>query len=246
MASSSTVNQQAPLGFLDLPGEVRNQIYRHALRRSVIHANHPWSRCPEFKAPPRKPKWPFLGLLLTCKEIHREASYILYQHGHVQVYAAASNFSIECFNLSTEIGKRFERNVDSVKNVQVNIGWLVCNRHGGFPLWPSTSVRTLCNALVKLPCLQTVKIIWLCFDSDRKLWLKYARPDDELHGKLMQPFARLQEKLPGLRVKVETGQSLKEYKTEDLATTLIVPHTMTGITHGATLIMAPLDLAAWY
>ncbi len=209
MASSSTVNQRALSGFLDLPGEVRNEIYRYALRRSVLHADHPWSRYLAFKKRPAKPKWPFLGLLLTCKEIHREASDILYQYGHLQIYAAASNFTIKSLNFPIDIGKRCERHLDSVKNVQVHIGWLVFRRIRRLFSSPS-SIRILCNALVKLPCLKTIRIIWLCCDQGRRLWLKHARPGDELFTELMYYFACVQEQLPGLRVEIEIGQSLEE------------------------------------
>ena len=209
MASLSTVNQRAPLGFLDLPGEVRNEIYRHALRRSVLQADHPWARYLAFKKRPAKPKWPFLGLLLTCKGIHREASGILYQYGHLQIYAPACNFTIECINFPIDIGKRYERHLSSVKNVQVHIGWMICRRFRRL-FWPPSSIRILCNALVKLPCLKTIRIIWLCHDQGRRLWLKHARPGDELYTELINPFAWLQEQLPGLTVEIETGQSLEE------------------------------------
>jgi hypothetical protein len=56
--------REEPLGFVELPPEIRNAIYRYALRSdTAIKGNA---------------RIPTIGLLRTCKQIHKEASSILY------------------------------------------------------------------------------------------------------------------------------------------------------------------------
>lgn len=124
MASSLTVDQQACFSFLHLPAEVRNRIYYHALSNFTIYSDQPWwLRLSDFGPALFKSERPSISLLLTCNQVYNEASYILYQYGYLRIHVAASLYSFECVKLSFDIGKRYERQLNLVRNLQIEIGW---------------------------------------------------------------------------------------------------------------------------
>ena len=191
MASSLTVNQRAPSCFLDLPGEVRNRIYYHALGNAIIQTNQPLNSS---RAPPKPEWWPFLGLVLTCKQIHHEASSILYQYGHLHIYAGLSDLSPEHSGFTFHLDKRYERHLSQVENLHVKIGWLL---HTG-------TQQALLPAIDKLGHVKTITIKWIFVDSRRPV-PKHPDLENELLRMLLQPFVRLQAKNPELRIEIETG-----------------------------------------
>lgn len=219
MASSLTDNEPASSFFLDLPSELRNKIYYQALGNSTIHAYPTWGR--EYVEPRLlylKPDWPFMGLVLTCKQVHNEASYILYQHGHFQIYMSAMlHSSIQCFDLPRNIRKRYGRHFDFIRNIHVDIGWLnpfdqsypayLPNR----PRFPSGSIHDLCDAITGFRRLKAIRIRWLRY-STPLLGLQRARADTDSTLNVLEPFVQLQHKHPGLSIEIQIGQKMYRYE----------------------------------
>ena len=191
MASSLTVNQRAPSRFLDLPGEVRNRIYYHAFGNAIIQTDQ---ASIIHRAPPKPEWWPFIGLVLSCKQIHHEASSILYRHGHLHIYAGLFHLCIKHFDLTFRLDERYERHLEQIENLHVDIGW---RSHTG-------TQQALLPAIDKLGHVKTITIKWPFLDSWRPA-PKHSFVKNELLRLLLRPFVRLQAKSPEMKIEVETG-----------------------------------------
>ena len=140
MASSLTVNQQTPFLFLDFPAEVRNRVYYHALGNSILRADRP---CPlQYSFPfqdlgftPSKSERPYIGLLLTCKQIYDEAYYILHQYGCLQIRVVSPSCKFDGSHLWFHVGSKYEPHLNLVRNLRIEFDRQ--NRH--FADFQSTS-----------------------------------------------------------------------------------------------------------
>lgn len=198
MASSLTVNQQAPSLFLNLPAEVRDRVYYHALDNSIIRTDRPYPLgYDDFGHSRSKSEWPYTGLLLTCNQIHNEASYILYRYGYLQIRVVGPGPKIERPSLFFDIGKRYERHFNLVRNLRIEIDWQDRRRYWddssmGFNLnyvfhFIMTTISTLCDAVAKLRHLKTIKIRWPALKGPH--WgQRYMKARHEYCRLLLQPF----------------------------------------------------------
>ena len=215
MASSLTVVPQACFSFLHLPAEVRNRIYYHALSNFTIHSDNPWSlRLSDFWRARSKSDGPSISLLLTCNQVYNEASYILYQYGHLQIHVVASNYPTEVVNLSFDIGKRYARQFNLVKNLQIEIGWkdwkpflYFSDGADGLLPNPSSKLPALCDAIANLCHLKTIRIRWFSIRDG----MRHVKAKQEYCRWLLQPVCSLRARFPGLRIEIETGQRMCQY-----------------------------------
>ena len=215
MASSMTINQQAPFLFLDLPAEVRNMIYYHALSNCTIYAGHAWPlKYIDSSHLHLESERPSIDLLLACKQIHREASYILYKYGHVHICIAAS-YPIADVELC--FGKRYERHLELVRNLQIEIGvpdFYTLFRLPRPRIFPSSELPRLCNAVANLRSVRALKIRWVPPQGGpMEQWVQeLPRARKKICHLLLQPFVGLQAKVPELRIEIETGRRVSRYE----------------------------------
>ena len=211
MASSMIINQQAPFLFLNLPSEVHNMIYYHAFSNSTVHAGQPWPlKYFDSSHLHLTTEWPSIGFLLACKQIHMEASYILYKYGHAHICIAALHYPIEDVEFS--FGKRHGRHLDLVRNLQIEIGLRNLRDffppdHRILPSNPASKLSELCDTVANLRGVRTLKIRWGphqggLLGQSLQTW---SRVRIEYCRSLLQPFVALQVKVPELRIEIETG-----------------------------------------
>ncbi len=216
MASSMTIKQQAPFLFLDLPAEVRNMIYYHALGNCTIHAGQVWPlKYIDSSHLHLKSIRPFIGFLLSCKQIHMEASYILYKYGHVHIYIAASHFPIK--DVELPLGKRYERHLDLVRTLHIEIRLPDCYTffHPPQPrILPPSELRRLCDAVANLRGVRTLKLRWGPPQGGLlEQWVQERpRARKQYLCSLLQPFVWLQAKVPELRIEIETRRRISWYR----------------------------------
>lgn len=215
MGSSLTLIQQAPIAFFDLPGGVRNRIYYYALGSSSIHAIKSWPL--RYRGPYRprfNSEWPSIGLLLSCKRIHNEAAFILYQYVHLHIYMVPSKYPLSPASVNDVIGKRYERHCDLIKNLQIEVDWSEHTRadffnHPDASIPQPSDIQALCDAIADLRHLKVTRIRWACFQG----WPgshRHKRPEDVHCRELLQPFVRLRAKgsrLEDLRLRPDRGRT---------------------------------------
>ena len=167
---------------------------------SYIHTDQSWIGSNERKCPRFKPEWPFIGLDL--RDIHGEACYSLDQQRRHQICGGATDIRLRAFaflllseNNPSDVSTR--PRMFRLKSA----GWLrVVPVHIMFP----TSQRFINSHTDYLRTfLKMIKIEWLRVGTDWSVY-RYARVGNEF-CLLLQPFARVQAKLPHLRFETEAG-----------------------------------------
>lgn len=93
MSATKPIERQAPLGFLDLPGEIRNEIYRYVLLvdRNPYHRRRAWSGL-NFEALKYNMS---ISVLFVSRQINLEASSIFYGANNLVIIQDTNYFLFE-------------------------------------------------------------------------------------------------------------------------------------------------------
>jgi hypothetical protein len=121
--ASKVLGSQGMATFLDLPGELRNQIY-HLLLPHQIRPSLPL-RIDETKAS--------TNFMAACRQVYDEAANILYGDGEFDLYVSTSR-SVEFLNIKFDSANVRKTNFSALNQVKVlnlrvsaNDGTNICN-----------------------------------------------------------------------------------------------------------------------
>ena len=92
--------QKPTIGFLDLPGEIKNKIYRDIFHRKYVKLNTPSKGAHVYSVRGSQRLTPDeLAFLRCAKQIHHEAAHILYDEVLVIVDLGKRNQSLACLSV---------------------------------------------------------------------------------------------------------------------------------------------------
>ncbi len=183
---------------LRLPADIRNIIYQYTLTLDPLKGAELWRpKNGGFTTEDARRIRPSLQLLRLSKQMHHEASYILFQHGHVciDVSGMNSNKSADQVALATVYLKSIQR----IRHVIIRIIWF------RFPDWdsmPNSELRLLCEALPAFTSLQTLDIRFLGSSKYIRGDAAYQCPKAPSFGRLLQPLENFYASHPDLRFEV--------------------------------------------
>ena len=181
-----TQPEKSPRGFLDLSGELRNQIYNHLFRRTTFNITAESSQ----PAPARTtPSTNNLSLLRTCRQIHAETRHFPFSLGTFSISY------IDDLDLLLETFSKAQREV--ITSLQVVPGPQPCAWYWGVWLGEYISVR--CPRWwdpeqVKMPELPGLKRVHVqvAFDKAgrlRRRWSFHRQCEEE--SRFSEPFSRI-------------------------------------------------------
>lgn len=195
---TSLSNPEPSFPFLRLPADIRNIIYQYTLTLDPLKGAELWRpKNRGFTTEDARRIRPSLQLLRLSKQIHHEASYILFQYGHVciDVGVMNSNKSADQVALATVYLKSIQR----IRHVIIRIIWF---RYPDWDSMPTSELRLLCDALPTFTSLQTLDIRFLGSSKYIRGDAAYKCPKTPAFGRLLQPLENFYASHPDLRFEV--------------------------------------------
>jgi len=179
-----------PFAFLRLPADIRYIIYEYTLTLSPIDCRKIWrEKYASNKIEDERRERPSLQLLLTSKQIHCEASHILFRLGRFCIDIDLMNKYNSPDQCALEMA--YSKSVKRIRHILIRIIWY------GFLEWDnmlSSELSLFCDALPILTNLQTVGIRFLCLS-------KYVRGDEAYKPCTKAGFSRILQPLKDFHAK---------------------------------------------
>ncbi|KAI9721201.1 MAG: hypothetical protein M1812_002362 [Candelaria pacifica] len=152
-SSEVATTKAQPFRLLDLPRELRDQIYQHSLVTNgyIEHpAKYKFQSIPELG----------VNLLRTSRQIHDEASQVLYGYNTFQIRPSDTNKGSPGVQWLDQFGARDCANIKNIELVTYNLA-----------RFPYAQLEKLCKSLTNLIRIVVV-VLWKIIDDSAADWLR--------------------------------------------------------------------------